>query len=181
MELVDVYSDNGERTGKIIDKDLPYAQTLKDGEYVMAVGMWIVDRDGKIFLTRRSPEKRYAPGKWENPAGHVRAGEDPVHAVIRELREETGIEVTEGQIKLLGKSRTWPYLGRDFGVRMHVDIGDVKFQKGETDGARWVTFEEFAAMAEAGEFPPSLTDHMRDYKENFLKFIGQEGSALLSL
>lgn len=177
MELIDLYDRNGNRTGRVVDKDGEYQ--LSEDEYKLAVGMWIVDGEGKIFLTRRSMEKSYAPGKWENPAGHVQAGEDPVDAIVRELFEETGIRVEPGQIVLLGDSRAWPYLGRDYGVRMQVDVKAVKFQKGETDGAKWVSFEEFASMAKAGEFPSSLTDHMKDYQENFLKFIGQEGSALL--
>lgn len=177
MERIDVYDQNGNPTGRVVERGTDYK--LSKDEYKLAVGIWIVDGDGKIFLTRRSMEKSYAPGKWENPAGHVQAGEGPVEAVIRELFEETGIQVEATQITLLGDSRTWPYLGRDYGVRMHVDVKNVKFQKGETDGAKWVTFSEFAAMVKAGEFPPSLTDHMKDYKENFLKFVGQEGSTAL--
>lgn len=175
MELIDIYDKDGHKTGAVRDKEAP----LGPEEYRMAVGMWIVDEGGRIFLTRRSLEKRYAPGKWENPAGHVQAGESPVHGVIRELCEETGITVSEGQITLLGRSHSWPYLGRDYGVRMNVDLSRVRFQKGETSGARWVSFEEFAAMAEAGEFAPSLTAHMRDYREAFLRFTGHSGSGAL--
>lgn len=175
MELIDIYDKDGNRTGAVRDKESP----LGPEEYRMAVGIWIMDSGGRIFLTKRSMEKKYAPGKWENPAGHVQSGEEPVHAVIRELLEETGLTIREDQITLLGRSCTWPYIGRDFGVRMDVDLRDVRFQKGETCGAKWVTFEEFAAMARAGEFAQSLTDHMRDYLEAFLEFTGHSGSPAL--
>ncbi|MCI9553174.1 MAG: NUDIX domain-containing protein, partial [Acutalibacter sp.] len=114
----------------------------------MAVGIWIMGSDGRIFLTRRSLEKKYAPGKWENPAGHVQAGESPLHAVIPELYEETGLTVTEDQIKKLGCSCSWPYLGRDYGVRMEVELDQVRFQKGETCGARRVDFAEFVGFTQ---------------------------------
>lgn len=175
MELIDIYDKDGNATGAVRDKEAP----LGPDEYRMAVGIWIMDGSGRIFLTRRSMEKKYAPGKWENPAGHVQAGEGPVHAVIRELFEETGLRVGEEQITLLGCSQTWPYLGRDFGVRMDVDLGMVRFQKGETCGAKWVTFEEFAGMARDGEFARSLTDHLRDYLDAFLEFTGHQGSDAL--
>lgn len=175
MELIDIYNKDGIPTGQIRDRGEP----LGPEEYRMAVGMWIVDQSGRIFLTRRSPEKRYAPGKWENPAGHVQAGETPIHAVIRELFEETGLHVAEDRIKLLGGSRSWPYLGRDFGVHMDVELGHVRFQKGETCGAKWVSFAEFAAMARAGEFAPSLTEHMKDYRQAFLDFTGHSHSSEL--
>lgn len=175
MELIDIYDRNGDPTGAVRDKKAP----LGSDEYRMAVGIWIMDSSGRIFLTKRSMEKSYAPGKWENPAGHVQAGESPVHAVIRELFEETGITVREEQITLLGCSCTWPYLGRDFGVRMDVELSRVRFQKGETCDAKWVTFDDFAAMAKAGDFAQSLTDHMRDYLEAFLKFTGHPDSTAL--
>lgn len=175
MERIDIYDRNGRPAGPLRDRKSP----LGPDEYRMAVGMWIVDRSGRIFLTRRSMEKSYAPGKWENPAGHVQAGETPVQAVIRELFEETGIAVSPEQVVFLGGSCSWPYLGRDFGVHMEVELSKVRFQKGETCGAKWVTFEDFAAMARVGEFAPSLTDHMRDYREAFLEFTGHPGSSAL--
>ena len=89
MELVDIYDAQGRPTGKVQDREAPLAA----GEYLLAVGVWIVDGEGNILLTQRSPEKRWAPGKWENTAGHAQAGEDCPAAMAREIREETGIEV----------------------------------------------------------------------------------------
>lgn len=168
-ERIDVYDQDGNRTGKIVPKETP----LKEGEYRMAVGIWIKDSRDRLFLTKRSMQKSYAPGKWENPAGHVQAGETPEHAVIRELFEETGISVTAGQLVFLGKSRAWPYLGRDYGVKLDVCLDDVEFQPGETCDAKWVTFAEFTHMVKNEEFPPSMTEHMQDYRPAFLRFMGQ--------
>ena len=173
-ERIDVYDKNGNPTGKVVPKETP----LQEGEYRMAVGIWIMDNEGRLFLTKRSMEKSYAPGKWENPAGHVQAGENPEQAVIRELFEETGITVTVEQLAFLGASCAWPYLGRDYGVRLHVSLDDVTFQEGETCDAKWVTFREFVHMVREGEFPPSLTEHMKDYQAAFLRFAGQEETAL---
>lgn len=169
MELIDIYDKNGTRTGKTQDRSV----SLGPEEYRMAVGIWIQDSLGRIFLTKRSPEKRYAPNKWENPAGHVKAGEGPVDAVIRELYEETGIQVQKGQITLLGSSCSWPYLGRDFGVRMDVELSKVRLQEGETCDARLVNYGEFRAMYDSGELAASVVDHMEDYKTAFLQFIGE--------
>ena len=116
MELIDIYDKNGRATGIVRDKKAP----LGPEEYRMAVGIWIMNSGGHMFLTKRSMDKSYAPGKWENPAGHVQAGEGPEHAVIRELFEETGLTVHEEQITLLGCSCRWPYIGRDFGDRKSV-------------------------------------------------------------
>lgn len=174
MEKIDVYNKDGAPTGKVVDRETP----MGEGEYRLAVGIWLQDSGGRIFLTKRSLEKSYAPGKWENPAGHVQAGETPEHAVIRELQEETGISVSEKQLVFLGASRAHPYLGRDYGVRLDVALEDVRFQKGETCDAKWVSFWEFAQMVEEGLFPPSLTEHLKDYQSAFLRFMGQEQAVL---
>ena len=175
-EKIDVYDRTGNPTGKVVLKEAP----LREGEYRMAVGIWIMDSRGRLFLTKRSMEKNYAPGKWENPAGHVQAGENPEHAVIRELFEETGITVTEERLTFLGGSCAWPYLGRDYGVRLNVSLDDVTFQEGETCDAKWADFAEFVQMIREEKFPPSLTEHMKDYQAAFLRFAGQEGMSLFS-
>lgn len=145
----------------------------------MAVGMWIVDKGGRIFLTKRSMEKRWAPGKWENTSGHVQAGESCMDAVLRELQEETGIAVTEEQAVLLGGACSGHYLGRNYGVRLDVPLEKVRFQKGETCDAKWVSFEEFVEMAKAGVLSPSLMPHLQGYKQAFLEFVGYPGSTAL--
>jgi 8-oxo-dGTP diphosphatase len=48
--------------------------------------------DGQVLLAQRPPGKAYA-GYWEFPGGKLEAGESPHAALVRELREELGIEV----------------------------------------------------------------------------------------
>ena len=54
----------------------------------------LVDADGRVLLARRPPGKPMA-GLWEFPGGKVDAGETPERALIRELSEELGIDVSE--------------------------------------------------------------------------------------
>ena len=51
----------------------------------------LVDADGRVLLSQR-PEGKALAGLWEFPGGKVEQGETPEHALIRELREELGIE-----------------------------------------------------------------------------------------
>jgi 8-oxo-dGTP diphosphatase len=51
----------------------------------------VVERDGKILIGQRRKGDRHAL-KWEFPGGKVEERENPRDAVVRELREELGIE-----------------------------------------------------------------------------------------
>lgn len=51
----------------------------------------LVDRDGRVLVQQRSHHRSMA-GLWEFPGGKVEPGETPEYALIRELREELGIE-----------------------------------------------------------------------------------------
>ena len=73
----------------------------------------------------------------------------------------------------MGGSQSAYGFGRDYGVRMNFDLSVVRLQPGETCDAKWVTYKEFQRMTESGELASSVVEHMEDYMENFLKFIGQ--------
>jgi 8-oxo-dGTP diphosphatase len=61
---------------------------------VLVVAVALVDADGRVLLAERPAGKPMA-GLWEFPGGKVRDGETPEAALIRELKEELGIDVAE--------------------------------------------------------------------------------------
>jgi len=58
---------------------------------VLVAAVALVDADGRVLLAQR-PEGKSMAGLWEFPGGKVEAGETPEAALMRELREELGIE-----------------------------------------------------------------------------------------
>ena len=53
----------------------------------------LIDADGRVLLARR-PEGKTMAGLWEFPGGKLAPGETPEAALIRELNEELGIDVS---------------------------------------------------------------------------------------
>lgn len=61
---------------------------------VLVSAVALIDVDGRVLLAKR-PEGKSMAGLWEFPGGKVNPGETPEAALIRELREELGIDVAE--------------------------------------------------------------------------------------
>lgn len=57
----------------------------------------VVYRDGSILITRRAPGEKLA-GMWEFPGGKLESGETPQSCIVRELREELGVNSDAGEI-----------------------------------------------------------------------------------
>lgn len=58
---------------------------------VLVSAVALIDADGRVLLAQR-PEGKSLAGLWEFPGGKVEPGERPEEALIRELKEEIGID-----------------------------------------------------------------------------------------
>ena len=75
---------------------------------VLVAACALIDADGRVLLAQR-PEGKPMAGLWEFPGGKVEAGERPEETLIRELREELGIAVSEPCLApLTFASHTYP-------------------------------------------------------------------------
>jgi 8-oxo-dGTP diphosphatase len=63
-------------------------------KHVQVVAAALIDADGRVLLAQRPAGKAMA-GQWEFPGGKIEPAETPEQALIRELKEELGIDVTE--------------------------------------------------------------------------------------
>ena len=155
MEYWDIYDAEKKRTGRLMKRN---DWCLKDGEYHLSVLGVVVRPDGRYLITKRVMTKAWAPGWWEVSGGAAQAGEESYDAVLREVREETGLDVSgaEGGY-VFTYHRENPGEGDNYFVdvyRFVLDFTeeDLKLQTEETDGYRLATVEEIKELAEQGIF-----------------------------
>jgi len=79
-------------------------QEKPDYLYRSGVGIMLINHEKKIFVGKRIDNNSDA---WQMPQGGIDAGEDEDTAMIRELREETGI--ADNQVRIIKKSRSYFY------------------------------------------------------------------------
>ncbi len=147
MELWDVYDKDRQCIGTTHLRGRP----MRKGEYHLAVFVWVFDGQGKLLLTKRSPEKLAYPNLWALTGGAVLAGESSIDAIQRELLEETGIRADVEEFTLVDT-----YLRKNcfcdvYFLQKEVALSDMVMQPGETCDARWVSRAEFEQLAQWGE------------------------------
>jgi 8-oxo-dGTP diphosphatase len=112
------------------------------------VAVAVVTReDGQVLIVRRS-ENASRAGEWETPGGHIDPGESVEEAVVREVKEETGLDVA------VLKGRQWAYFAlRDDGgygamIPCGVVGGSLNLKRDEHDDYSWLNAEQLRRLGE---------------------------------
>lgn len=147
MELWDAYD---KEFNIIKDMTLVRGEESKipTGIYHMVVMILVRHTDGQYLLMRRSPGKAY-PLYWEATAGgSVLQGETAMEGALRELREETGINVgTLEEMERFVKDETHSAYFV-FVCVTDCDKESIILQEGETCDYKWVDKEELLSMGD---------------------------------
>ncbi|MBM3256724.1 MAG: NUDIX domain-containing protein [Candidatus Liptonbacteria bacterium] len=71
------------------------------------VGAVIISKDGKVFLAKKTPKTGgiYSDDCWHVPGGGIEQGESKEVALVREVNEETGIDISSAKIEFIGEDR----------------------------------------------------------------------------
>ncbi|QLQ38462.2 NUDIX domain-containing protein [Micromonospora robiginosa] len=141
-------------------------------EPLRCAGALIVDDDGRIFVQRRSAERRLFPNCWDIAGGHVEPGEEIDDALRREVTEETGWAVSH----VLGLVGEYRYTGddgvermeTDFLVRVDGDLSRPRLEPTEHTEFRWLAERDIAVL-----------DEHRDVNDGLLRRIVADGFAAL--
>lgn len=163
-ELWDIYDINKKKTSRTTERDI---YQLKEGEYHIVVTGIIMNSKKEILISRRAAHKKY-PLMWELSGGSILAGETSLEGIIRELKEELGIEFTSKEaiyLKEIRRDEIPPDFKDLWLFSKDINIKDLTFPDGEVIEAKWVTIDKFTEMFNKKEIVPTVDFGIEEYKE----------------
>ena len=162
-EFFDVYNEQGLPTGKTVSR----AEAHEKGILHAAVHIYVYRlREGKleILLQKRADDKDSFPSCWDTScAGHVSAGDSFEFTVNKELSEELGITVDNGEVqhlftKLVDKRNVFhgkPFLDREvynvYALEYDIPEDKIVFQEEEISAVKWMDADALLERLETGD------------------------------
>ncbi|HZP55530.1 MAG TPA: NUDIX domain-containing protein, partial [Candidatus Saccharimonadales bacterium] len=147
-ELVDIIDEKGSKTGKTAMKSIAHKRAL----WHEAAFVWIYNSKNEVLVQFRSADKQIHANCWDvSVGGHMGAGEDPADNVIRETKEELGVDLNKADLKYLGKlpdvkplrdgtpHKEWDLC---FITKKDTDIKNIKPLKKELSKVKWLPIKE---------------------------------------
>lgn len=152
-EYWDLYNAARQRTGKIIRR----GDAIPVGLYHLSASAWIRNSRGDYLLSQRHPHKSY-PLRWECTGGCIRAGEDSLSGILRELYEELGLRFSPENATLLYQTRR--ETTQDFYDvwLFHSDapLSSLTLQASEVVDARWCDRATLETWFHTGKLHPLI-------------------------
>lgn len=169
-EQIDILNPDGSGAGYARGRTEVHAKGL----WHRTVHIWAFDDAGRILFQLRSHLKENNPNLLDTScAGHISAGDDSLHAGLRELREELGVLKRAEDLKYLFEAthenvlNDGTYFDNEYYDTYRITLSAVEVaalvpQPGEVDDFVWMTREEFLKMWKV--HPEKFVDHPKDYK-----------------
>lgn len=161
IEYVDIYDKYKNNTGKVKIRH----ESLLDGEYTLGVQAAIINSSHQILISKRSKNKKVCPLMWECNGGQVLSGEEGIDAIIREIKEELGINLNKEKAILLKTVKKEHKFKDIYLFYQDVDIKDIKFLDDEVMDVKWVSINEYMDMFNNGEIVSNVDFNEDDYNK----------------
>jgi len=163
-EIWDIYDENRKKTGRFAERLVTKLEFGK--EFHIVVSAIILNSKNEILITQRAPHKNLGL-QWECNGGSILAGETSLEGILREVKEELGLEFSKKEAIFLKsrKSKIFPNFKDLWLFRKDIDVEDITFPDEEAIAAKWVTIDEFMQMYENGEIVQTVNFGREEYEK----------------
>lgn len=128
--------------------------------FVLSVKMILRDPSGRCLALRRSMASKGNPGRWDFPGGKVDNCEPFDRALLREVREEVGLEATITGVAGTAFSESPAHRVVYLILEGAADSADVRLSDEHEDYA-WVTHAELLELDMVPQFRTLIEDYSR--------------------
>jgi len=148
MEYLDIYDENKNLTGEKILR----GEKLEKGKYINIVIMFIENNEGKFLIQKTSKEKG---GVFATTGGHVKSGTTSDEAIIEEISEELGLDLSISDLIHIYTRRLEHVLQDVYYLKKDIDINELTLQESEVEYVKWLSVDEINKLIEKEKFRKS--------------------------
>ena len=163
-EFLDIYDENKKKIGRTAERGV---YRFKQGEYRIGVTALILNLKNEILISKRAENKKYGL-MWECNGGAILAGETSLEGIIREIKEELGIEFSKKEaifLKEIKYDREVLKFKDIWLFKRDVKDEEITLPDGEAIEWKWVDIETFMEMIEKKEIVPTIEIDREVYKK----------------
>ncbi len=148
MEYLDIYNEKKEKLNKKIKR----GDKLLDNEHILVTVIFIENNEGKYLIQKTSKEKGE---KYATTGGHVLSGETPKTAIIRETKEELGLDISNENIIYMGDLLFGIPFGEIYYLKKDLDVAKLSLQHEEVEQVEYLSKDEILKLIETEKITKS--------------------------
>jgi len=111
----------------------------------------------KVFLPKRAASKKFFPSVYELPGGHIDFGEDMIHGLKREVKEELGVDISVGdpfyEFTYLNNVKGSHSIEVIYFAKLTGSAEDIKLEPEDHSEGGWFSYREAIEALKLGRAP----------------------------
>ncbi|MBR6137286.1 MAG: NUDIX hydrolase [Bacilli bacterium] len=147
MELLDVYDNNGNVTGRTIIRGDKTA-VLNENEHIAVAVIFIENENGEFLIQKTSEEKG---GEYSSTGGHVDSGETPLTTIKREVKEELGYNIDNEKIEEYGFMLYDMPIRYLYYLKKNIPLSELTIQKEEVAFVEYMSVSKIKELIESNQ------------------------------
>ena len=147
MEYLQVFDINRNKLNEKVSREEKYK--LPTDKYFMVVLIFIENDKGEFLLQKTSKSRNSCIA---TTGGHVSYGDSSLDTVIKECKEELGLDILPNNLKFIDTEIFKNGLLDTYYIRMNVDIDTLTLQEEEVESVNWYSREQIFDLIEKNEF-----------------------------
>ena len=162
MEFLSIYDNNKQKTPKKIQRGVK----PKENEHILITIIIIENNDNKYLVQKTSKEKG---NDYAFTGGHVTYNETSENAIIREVKEELGIDISKERIKYVADIELGIPFMDIYYLKDDIKLKDLTLQEEEVESLNYLTKEEIEALIRNNKFRKSHEKAFNKYQKEKVK------------